>query len=110
MYDPDVVIDLKEQQPNELVYEYAADSAQFVVFSENYYQPGWQAYVDGKEVGHVQADYVLRAMNVPAGKHTITFKFEPEVIETGSSVALIGSVLFGLILLGGIGYEYKKRK
>ena len=56
------------------------------------------------------ADYVLRAMNVPAGKHSITFKFEPGVVETGSTIALVGTVLFGLILLGGIGYEYKKRK
>ena len=110
VYDPDVALQLTSQQPNELNYDYAADSAQFVVFSENYYQPGWQAYIDGKEVTHVQANYVLRAMNVPAGKHKITFKFEPEVVKTGSSIALAGSIIFGLILLGGIGYEYKKRK
>jgi uncharacterized membrane protein YfhO len=110
VYDPDFTITLKSQQPNELVYDYQADSAQFVVFSENYYQPGWQAYIDGKEVAHVQANYVLRAMNVPAGQHQITFKFEPEVIDTGSTITLISSILLGLILLGGLGYEYKRRK
>ncbi|MFV8225704.1 YfhO family protein [Christiangramia aquimixticola] len=110
VYDPDFIIELKSQQPNELVYDYKADSAQFVVFSENYYQPGWQAYIDGEKVPHIQANYVLRAMNVPAGKHQITFKFEPEVIHTGSTITLVSSILLGLILIGGLGIEYKKRQ
>lgn len=109
-FDPDASVELKSQQPNELKYETSADSDQFIVFSENYYQPGWQAYVDGKPVPHVQANYVLRAMNVPAGDHEITFKFEPEVIQTGSTIALISSVIIGLVLIGGVGYELKKRK
>ena len=109
MYDPDANIRLVSQKPNELKYQFQADSNQFVVFSENYYQPGWQAYIDGKPVPHVQANYVLRAMNVPAGEHEIVFKFEPEVIETGSTVALISSILLGLIFIAGLGYELKKR-
>ncbi|MCG9971751.1 YfhO family protein [Christiangramia crocea] len=108
-YDTNARIELVSQQPNELKYKVSAESGQFVVFSESYYQPGWQAYLDGKAVPHVQADYVLRAMNVPAGEHEITFKFEPEVIQTGSTIALISSVLIGLVLIGGVGYELKKR-
>ncbi|MBT8296138.1 MAG: YfhO family protein, partial [Gramella sp.] len=108
-FDPDARIDLISYQPNELKYDYAADSAQFAVFSENYYQPGWQAYIDEKPVSHVQVNYVLRGMNIPAGKHKIVFKFEPEVVKTGSTIALITSILIGLILFGGIGYEFKKR-
>ncbi|WP_026916322.1 YfhO family protein [Christiangramia portivictoriae] len=109
VYSSDTKIDLVSQQPNELKYSYESDSAQFIVFSENYYQPGWQAYIDGKEVEHIQANYTLRAMNVPAGTHEITFKFEPAVVKTGSTIALVSSVLFGLVLLGGIGYEFKNR-
>jgi len=109
-YDPEASIDLTHYQPNELNYEFSADTSQFVVFSENYYQPGWQAYIDGEPAAHVQVDYVLRGMNVPAGNHQISFKFEPEVIKTGSSITLISSILIGLVLIGGIGYEVKKRK
>ena len=108
-YDPSAEVELLSYKPNELKYRFSAESDQFVVFSENYYQPGWQAYVDGKPVTHVQVDYVLRGMNVPAGKHEIVFKFEPQVVKTGSTIALISSILIGLVLIGGIGYEFKKR-
>ena len=108
--DSNSSIELTHYQPNELKYQFTAGSDQFVVFSENYYQPGWQAYIDGEPTSHVQVNYVLRGMNVPAGNHEITFKFEPEVIKTGSTISLISSILIGLVLIGGIGYEAKKRQ
>ncbi|SDS32242.1 YfhO family protein [Christiangramia echinicola] len=109
-FDPEASIELVSYQPNELKYNFSANSAQFAVFSENYYQPGWQAYLDGKPVSHAQVNYVLRGMNIPAGDHEIVFKFEPEVVKTGSTIALISSILIGLVLIGGIGFEFKKRK
>ncbi|MCH4823265.1 YfhO family protein [Gramella lutea] len=109
-FDPDAEIELVSYQPNELKYQFSANSDQFVVFSENYYQPGWQAYLDGEAVEHVQVNYVLRGMNVPAGNHEIVFKFEPEVVKTGSTITLVSSILLGLILIGGVGYEIKKRR
>ncbi|MDT0646622.1 YfhO family protein [Zunongwangia sp. F260] len=101
-------IKLVSEQPNELVYETSSDSNQLAVFSESYYQPGWQTYVDGKEVEHVQANYVLRAMNIPAGNHTVTFRFEPEVINTGSQITLASSIILGLCVLGGIFYGFRR--
>ena len=109
-FDPEAEIELINYRPNELKYRYTSDNAQFVVFSENYYQPGWQAYVDGKPVSHIQVNYILRGMNVPAGRHEILFKFEPQVVKTGSRIALVSSILIGLILIAGIVYELKKRK
>ncbi|MDT0685625.1 YfhO family protein [Autumnicola psychrophila] len=103
-------IELVSEQPNELVYETSSDSNQLAVFSESYYQPGWQAYVDGKEVEHVQANYVLRAMNIPAGNHTVTFRFEPEVINTGSQITLASSIILGLCILGGIFYGFRRNR
>ncbi len=108
-FDDNSTVDLVSQQPNELRYEVSAHADQFLVFSEAYYQPGWQAYIDGNPVEHVQVNYVLRGMNVPKGEHEITYKFEPEVVQTGSTIALISSILIGLIAVGGIGYELKKR-
>ncbi|GGG39552.1 membrane protein [Christiangramia forsetii] len=109
-FDSEANIELINYKPNELKYEFSADSNQFAVFSENYYQPGWKAYIDGKPTPHVQVNYVLRGMNIPAGEHEVVFKFEPEVVTTGSTISLISSILIGLVVVGGIGYELKKRK
>lgn len=98
--DTTATIQLLTYEPNELVYAYESEKPQTVVFSEMYYQPGWNAYVDGKLTPHYRANYVLRAMNVQAGKHKIVFKFEPEVIQQGSMFSLIGYGL--LIVISGV--------
>jgi len=74
--------------PNKLVYESSSTAPQVAVFSEIYYDKGWNAYVDGKLVPHFRANYVLRAMNVPAGNHTIEFKFEPAMYNIGGLITL----------------------
>ncbi|MDX1753826.1 MAG: YfhO family protein, partial [Salinimicrobium sediminis] len=107
--DTTASIELVSYQPNELKYRYTAQNERMVVFSEIYYPNGWQAYIDGEEVPHFRANYILRAMMVPAGEHEITFKFEPQVVKTGSSIALASSVILGLLLLGGIFYGIKRR-
>lgn len=107
--DSSARIELISYQPNELKYRTTAQNESLAVFSEIYYPNGWQAYIDGEEVPHFRANYVLRAMMVPAGEHEITFKFEPQVVKTGSSIALASSVLLGLLLIGGIFYGIKRR-
>lgn len=103
-------IQLVSYAPNELKYRYSAENEQLALFSEIYYPHGWQAYIDGKEVPHFRANYVLRAMVVPAGEHEITFRFEPGVVRTGSSIALASSVILGLLVIGGIFYGIKRKK
>jgi uncharacterized membrane protein YfhO len=78
------------------------------VFSENYYKNGWIATIDGKEAKIYQVNYVLRGLQVPAGKHTIEFKFEPQVVKTGSTIALISSI--GMLLLIGAGIYLERKK
>ncbi|MDH7445887.1 YfhO family protein [Aquimarina sp. 2201CG14-23] len=102
-------IKLIDHKPNHLVYESTNSSEGFVVFSEIYYKNGWQASIDGTSVEYVQTDYALRGMLVPAGTHRIEFKFEPQVVKTGSTITLISSIIFGLLFLGALFLEYKKR-
>ncbi|TSE09047.1 YfhO family protein [Aquimarina algiphila] len=100
-------IALTAHQPNHLVYESKVKEESFAVFSETYY-PGWQAYIDGNPVEHVQVNYMLRGLPIPEGQHKIEFKFEPQVIKTGSSIVLTSSIIFILLIIGGFYYQYKK--
>jgi hypothetical protein len=102
-------IALSAYEPNNLVYKSNSASEEFAVFSEIYYEKGWNAYVDGQLQKHLQTDYVLRGMVVPAGAHTIEFKFEPMVYKTGNSIALVGSIILLLAVAGGIYLQQRNK-
>jgi uncharacterized membrane protein YfhO len=104
------IIKLEEYKPNHLKYTSQNENKGLAVFSEIYYPKGWKVTIDGKEVEMFRVNYVLRALEIPAGKHIIEFKFEPEVVKTGSSIALFSSIGMFLLLLGGIYFERKKGK
>lgn len=99
--DSTAFINLIKYQPNELEFKSQSKTPQLAVFSEIYYPHGWKFFIDGKEVSHIKADYLLRAVHVPAGNHNVRMVFEPEVIETGKWISLISFGLF--ILLSGFG-------
>ncbi len=102
-------IALQSYQPNHLVYTSNASSEQLAVFSEIWYGPdkGWQAYIDDQPVDHVRANYLLRALKIPAGQHQVEFKFEPRSYTLGSTVSLMSSLLLILGLLGLLVYKGK---
>jgi hypothetical protein len=104
------IIKLNVYKPNYLVYTSNNANDGFAVFSEIYYKDGWKATIDGKETNIVKVDYTLRGMDIPKGKHTIEFKFEPQVVKTGSSIALISSILVLLVVIGVIYIDQKKKK
>ena len=108
--DSTATISLKSHAPNYLVYESSTVSPQLALFSEAYYSKGWNAYIDGQPVTHFRANYLLRAMKIPEGNHTIEYKFEPEVVAIGSKISLATSTLFLLVLLGAIFYNYRKKE
>lgn len=108
--DSTATINLISYQPNELRYDSNAATDQLAVFSEMYYPQGWNVYVDGQEASHFRANYALRAMKVPAGNHTIVFKFEPAVVQRGSIITLSSTLVFILLLFGGCYLEFKKNK
>lgn len=101
---------LTDYEPNHLTYSSSNSNAGVLVFSEMYYKNGWNAYIDGQLKDHFKVNYVLRALKVPEGQHTIEFKFEPKVIETGSRITLASSIILGLVILGGLGFTLWKPK
>lgn len=101
---------LTEYQPNYLKYRAKAGFEQLAVFSEIYYANGWKAYIDGNEVPHFRVNYILRALVVPAGEHTIEFKFHPASYYTGNKVSFASSLLLLLAIAGYVFSEYRKRK
>jgi len=109
-YDAAAGIKLNSYQANKLVYESNAKTNQLAVFSEIYYPKGWVATIDGKETEVVNADYVLRAMLIPAGKHTIEFNFKPAVYVVGEKISIAGSILVLLISFGGIFIAYRNEE
>lgn len=102
-------ITLKAYKPNALTYEVNTAKGGTVVFSEIYY-PGWRSYVDGKEVEHGRADYVLRAMNVPAGKHTVEFVFDPQSLHVTEGIAFTALALLAVGVLLAIGLPWYRRR
>ena len=106
--DPTASIKLETYQPNDLVYETKSNSEGLAVFSEIYYDKGWNVYIDGKASPYFRANYVLRGMLIPAGAHKVEWKFEPSVYSTGEKISLASSVLL-LLMVGGVGFtEWKK--
>lgn len=96
-------------KPNHIKYVSNNPNKGLAVFSEIYYPKGWNVTIDGKSAEHFRADYTLRALEIPAGKHTIEFKFEPQVVKTGSTITLISSIVMLLLLLSGIYFENRKK-
>ena len=106
--DSTASVTLLSYEPNLLKYKVNSAQGGLVVFSENYY-PGWQAFIDGEEVEHGRVNYILRAMNVPAGEHEVVFEFDPDSLHATETIAYIAFALLALAVLAAFLLEYKKR-
>lgn len=107
---PAEFIKLTYYSPNELTYEYTALTEKLAVFSEVYYPKGWTAYIDGQPAEIINADFILRALKVPAGTHKVEFRYKPESFTKGAMYSRISSGLLILLLLAGIGGEIYSRR
>lgn len=109
--DTSATVNLTSYKPNEVKYSTNSTKDGVLLFSEVYYQPGWQAYLDGKEVEHFRANWILRGMKVPAGNHEVRFEFYP---STYWSLRWVGFVVSMLLLIAAVAYAalyyYKKNK
>jgi hypothetical protein len=102
-------IQLDQYLPNALKYTVESKNGGVVVFSEIYY-PGWVATIDGQPAEHGRADYILRAMNVPAGKHTIEFRFDPQSLHVTDDISYVALALLALLFASALIVEYRKKK
>jgi uncharacterized membrane protein YfhO len=104
-------IEFEEYQPNYLKYTTFSTTPQMAVFSEVYYDKGWNAYIDGTLTPHFRTNYILRGMVIPAGNHTVEFRFEPKTFQTAEKISLFFSILVYVLLAAAVGMEvYKKFK
>ncbi len=98
-------VKLESYDPQELTYSFSSDQEQMVVFSEVFYQPGWQAFIDEAPVDHVRANYILRALEVPAGDHQIRFTYNPPARTMGVPLEIasmsMALILFAFFLVKG---------
>ena len=101
-------IKLNLYKPNHLIYTSNNSNDGFAVFSEIYYKDGWKATIDGAPSPIFKVDYTLRGMNIPKGKHTIEFKFDPQVVKTGSTIALISFIIMVLAIIAGLYFDRKR--
>ncbi|APY00384.1 YfhO family protein [Lacinutrix venerupis] len=102
-------IKVLDYKPNYIKYESVNNNDGYAVFSEMYYKNGWNAYIDNKESDYNRVNYLLRGMEIPKGKHIIEFKFEPQVVKTGGSIALASSIALILIALGGLFFNFRRK-
>ena len=98
-------IELESYKPNHLVYKASCQNEELAVFSEIYYPKGWNAFIDGNPAEHFRVNYVLRAMVLPQGEHTIEFKFEPQSYYLGNKISLASSAILLIIMFIVFGKE-----
>ena len=111
---PDATVTLTDWTPKKLDYDVTTATPGTVVFSEIYYPYGWKASIDGTPVNHYRVNYLLRALDVPAGSHHITFLFDPDSVRKGDAIATVCVILMYLVILGLAGWGlyrcFKTRK
>ena len=104
------VIAMTKYATKEITYQSNSTHKGFAVFSEIYYPEGWVCTIDGKEVPYTRVNYVLRGLEIPAGKHQIVWKFQPSSFIAGTSYSMIGSLILILAFLGVGGLQLKKKE
>lgn len=109
-YNGNEFIKLTKYHPDHLTYEYSSGKDALAVFSEIWYDKGWNAYLDGQKIPYFRADYLLRAAQLPGGNHKLEFKFEPSSYYTGETISLFASILLILGLAYVIFLELKNKK
>ena len=102
-------ITLTSYSPNHLVYETTNENDGIAIFSEIYYPDGWQVTIDGQPATLARANYILRALHLPAGKHVVEMKFDPQSLHLTEGIAYGALVLLLIGVITAICLTYKKK-
>jgi hypothetical protein len=109
VFDSSARLSLIENLNDKITYRSSAKTNQFAVFSEVYYDKGWNAYIDGKKSDYCKVDYILRGISVPPGDHTIEFRFEPGIIKLANTITVSCSIIAYLLLLSAVFVIWRKK-
>ena len=109
VFDSTASIKLLENKNDEIKYDFSAATNQFAVFSQIYYPHGWEAYIDGKKTAYCRTNYTLRGLSVPAGKHSIEFKFNPVSVSEGETISRWTNIFSVLLVLFCLWMVWKNR-
>ena len=102
--DSAAVVEFISYHPDKLEYKSSSNKNEIIVFSEIYYPYGWIAYIDNQPVKHFRVNYTLRALNVPAGEHTIRFEFTPTNFAKYEKISYVFIFILYGTLMGAIGF------
>jgi len=104
------ILNLVTYRPDQLVFEVETGQDQLAVFSDIYYDKGWNAYIDGEKTEHIRVNYILRGLMIPAGATTVEFRFEPKSYQYGQWLAIMSSGLIVLLIIGLAVWQWRKKK
>ena len=100
----------KPYNPNSRKYSVRTNKNALAVFSEIYYSADWRAYIDGNPAEYFRADYLLRAMEIPSGEHTVEFRNEALTFHKWEKVEMIASAFLVLLIVGAVVWHYRRTK
>lgn len=101
---------LQSYKPNELIYTSKSAGERLAVFSEVYFPNGWKVWIDEQPADHFRVNYILRAMNIPAGNHTIKFRFDPDDYTKGNTLGDVSSGIITILLFVALFMNFKSSK
>ena len=107
--DSTAKIQLVDNLNDKIMYKFSSKTNQFAVFSEIYYDKGWDAYIDGNKTDIIRVNYVLRGLSVPAGDHNIEFRFEPKSYQLGNKITAWSGILGYLLLIFAVVVSIRKK-
>ena len=103
-------VKMLKYKANQINYQVNANEEDFIVFSEIFYDKGWKAFVDGKEIPHYRVNYILRGIKAPIGNYIVEFKYDLPIYHSSSMISLTGSLLIIILLIGLLFFKFTGRE
>ena len=103
-------VKMLKYKANHINYQVNANEEDFIVFSEIFYDKGWKAFIDGKQVPHYRVNYILRGIKAPIGNYLVEFKYDLPIYHSSSMISLTGSLLIIILFFGIVFFKFTGRE